>query len=213
MKLISELLEEAGEYLIENTAKGKTYAIEGRWATAEEKNKNGRIYPKAVMESALSKYDTEFIKERRAMSELGHPTGPQINLDRVSHIIESLRMEGNYVIGRAKVMDTPMGKIVKSLMDEGVKLGVSTRGLGSLVERDNAKYVQSDFFITAIDIVSDPSGVGCFVNNITESMEYQVLEDGRIIEKAVELVVEQKKKKIDEAKAIRLFEQFVKGLK
>jgi hypothetical protein len=213
MKLITEMANEQDvEFLVENTKAGKKYYVEGRWMTANETNRNGRMYPSAVMEAALSKYNTEYITQRRAMGELNHPAGPGLNLDRVSHVIENLRMEGNHVTGRAKVMDTPMGIIAQKLIDEGIKLGVSSRGLGSLKSTDGVNVVQNDFFISAIDIVNDPSGPGCWISGIMEGVDYRMLEDGRIIEMATELVVAQKKKKLDEAKAIRLFENFIKGL-
>lgn len=206
MKLLIEQSEQDIECLVENTSQGKQYFLEGRWATANEANKNGRIYPSRVMEGALQKYNETHITQRRALGELNHPPGPTVNLDRASHIIENLKMEGNYVVGRAKVMNTPMGVIAKNLIDEGVKLGVSTRGLGSLVSKNGLNEVQGDFFISAIDLVSDPSGPGCFpAGVIAESIDYQLLEDGRIIE----LVVDSAKKRIDEKKAMRAFAQLM----
>jgi hypothetical protein len=199
MKLLSEIVDQDIDYLVENTAQGKKYFIEGNWASANAKNRNGRVYPMNVMENALGKYNNEYVSQKRALGELNHPPTPQLNLDRVSHIIENLKMQGEYVVGRAKVMDTPMGKIVQNLIDEGVKLGVSTRGLGSLVERNGSKEVQNDFFITAIDVVSDPSGKDCWVNPVMESMEYVLTSDGHIIEKATEIIVESVKNKIDES--------------
>lgn len=214
MKLITEMANEQDvEFLVENTKSGKKYYVEGRWMTANEPNRNGRMYPGAVMEAALSKYNTEYITQRRAMGELNHPAGPGLNLDRVSHVIENLKMEGNYVTGRAKVMDTPMGIIAQKLIDEGIKLGVSSRGLGSLkANKEGINEVQGDFFISAIDIVNDPSGAGCWVSGLLEGVDYRMMEDGSILEMATELVVAQQKKKLDEAKAIRLFENFIKGL-
>lgn len=199
MKLLAEVTDQNLDYLVENTQQGKKYFIEGNWASADAQNKNGRVYPKAVMESALGKYNAEYVSQKRALGELNHPPQPSLNLDRVSHIIENLKMDGAYVVGRAKIMDTPMGKIVQNLIDEGVKLGVSTRGLGSLQEKNGVKYVQNDFFITAIDVVSDPSGKDCWVSPVMESMEYVVTDDGRIIEKAVEIVTESIKSKINES--------------
>jgi hypothetical protein len=210
MKLLSEIVDQNLEYLVENTAQGKKYYIEGRWATADEPNRNGRVYPGQVMEQALGKYQTEYIMPKRAMGELNHPQGPSINLDRVSHVIENLKMEGKYVNGRAKIMETPMGTIAKNLIDEGIKLGVSTRGLGSLEEsRDGYKRVKNDFFISAIDIVSDPSGPGCWVNGIMENVDYQMLDDGRIVQLAVDTL----KKKINEEAAIKEFAKLMESLK
>ena len=206
MKLLIEQNEQDIECLVENTSQGRNYYLEGRWATANEANKNGRVYPGLVMEGALRKYHENYISQKRALGELNHPAGPTINLDRASHIIENLKMDGNYVTGRAKVMNTPMGIIAKNLIDEGVKLGVSTRGLGSLVSKNGLNEVQSDFFISAIDLVSDPSGPGCFVSSsLNESIDYQLLEDGRIIE----LVVDSVKKRIDEKKALKAFAQLM----
>jgi hypothetical protein len=210
MKLLSEMANEQDvEFLIENTKAGKKYFIEGRWASAESENKNGRRYSKPVMESALSKYHGEYITQNRALGELGHPQNPAINLDRASHIIQNLKMEGNNVVGRAKVMDTPMGIIAKNLIDEGVKLGVSTRGLGSLKSINGVNHVQSDFFISAIDIVSDPSGRDCWVNGISESVDYQMLDDGRIIQ----LVVDHAKHRINEEKAMRAWSELMEDFK
>lgn len=209
MKLLTEVVDQNIEYLIENTKQGKTYWIEGRWATANEPNRNGRIYPGEIMESALKKYTEEYILPKRAMGELNHPQGPTINLDRVSHVIENLKMEGNYVNGRAKVLDTPMGLIAKNLIDEGIKLGVSTRGLGSLEEKNGIKLVKSDFFISAIDVVSDPSGNGCYVKGIYEGVDYEVLADGRI----QQVIVDCAKKKINEAKFLEEFSRLMGILK
>lgn len=206
MKLIVEMANEQDvEFLVEDTKAGKKYFIEGQWASANIPNKNGRNYPGAVMESALRKYNTDYIVAKRSLGELGHPQNPTINLDRASHIIENLKMDGNRVIGRARVMDTPMGLIAKNLIDEGVKLGVSTRGLGSLKQVGSINEVQSDFFISAIDIVSDPSGKDCWVNGIMESVDYQMLEDGRIIQ----IVVDHAKKRLNEDKAIKAFAQLM----
>ncbi len=209
MKLLSEFVDQEIECLVENTQQGKKYYVEGRWATANEPNRNGRIYPGDVMEAALQKYGSEYISQKRAMGELNHPQGPGINLDRVSHVIENLKMEGNYVNGRAKIMETPMGIIAKSLIDEGIKLGVSTRGLGSIYEKNGQNYVKNDFFISAIDLVSDPSGPGCWVNGIMESVDYKMLDDGRIIE----MTIDKAKNRIDEARFIKEFSRLIEELK
>jgi hypothetical protein len=210
MKLLSEVVDQNLDYLVENTKSGKNYYIEGRWATANEPNRNGRMYPGKVMESALGKYHGDYISQKRAMGELNHPAGPTINLDRVSHIIENLSMQGNHVIGRAKVMGTPMGIIAKNLIDEGVKLGVSTRGLGSLkVSPGGINEVQNDFFISAIDIVSDPSGPGCWVNGILENVDYNMLDDGRI----QQVIVDHAKKRINEQTLLKEFSKLMLELK
>lgn len=209
MKLLTELVDQHVECLVEQTKTGKKYFVEGRWATANEPNRNGRVYPGEVMEMALGKYNSEYISQKRALGELNHPQGPSINLDRASHIIENLRMEGNHVIGRAKVMSTPMGEIAKSLIDEGVKLGVSTRGLGSLEEKNGYKQVKNDFFISAIDIVSDPSGGGCWVRGIMENVDFELLADGTI----QQLIIEKAKKKINEDVFLKEFSRFMEHLK
>ncbi len=211
MKILRELTEDV-EYITEAGADGvKRLFIEGPFLTANQQNRNGRIYPGDVMESAVNKYNSDYISQKRAVSELGHPDGPTINLDRVSHIIESLKHDGkDHWIGKAKILEsTPMGKIAATLINEGVKLGVSSRGLGSLVEKNGSKYVQNDFMISAVDIVSDPSGPGCVVQGINESIEYAMLEDGRIIQTVVDVY----KKKIDEQKFIKEFKRLIESFK
>lgn len=179
MKILNDL-NESIEYLVENTSSGKNYFIEGNFLSADIPNRNRRIYPKHVMEHAVENYTKEFIKNNRAMGELNHPTpsNPTINLDKVSHVIESLTFNGSLVIGKARVLSTPMGNILKTLIDEKVKVGVSSRGLGSIKKLNNGlSEVQNDFYLGAIDVVSDPSGIGCFVDGISESSEW-ILENG-----------------------------------
>jgi hypothetical protein len=211
MKLLVEMANEQDvEMLVENTKHGKRYFLEGKWGSVDEEVKNGRTYTKEVWEPALAKYTESHISQKRALGELNHPAGPTVNLDRVSHLIENLKIDGKGVYGRARILEsTPMGAIAKSLIDEGVKLGVSTRGLGSLVQRDGRTYVGNDFMLNAIDIVSDPSGPGCFVAGIMESVDYQMLEDGRIIQ----LAVDSAKKKIDEKVAIKEFAKLMEIFK
>lgn len=210
MKLITEITEQV-ECLTESKDGVKRFYIEGPFLTANQANRNGRVYPGEVMESAVGKYNTDYITSKRSVGELGHPDGPSINLDRVSHMIESLKHDGkDHWIGRARVLEsTPMGKIAASLISEGVRLGVSSRGLGSLQEKNGVKYVQPDFFISTIDIVQDPSGPGCFVNGLNENVEYAMLDDGRIIQ----LAVDHAKKKIDEAKALKAFAELMESFK
>ena len=173
MKLIAEFTENHLEVLTEENDKGeKTYAIEGIFMQAEQKNRNGRIYPKDVMAKAVNKYDDEQVSKGRAVGELNHPEGPTVNLDKVSHKIESLQWEGNDVMGKATILETPMGKIVKGLLDGGVNLGVSTRGMGSLKNGNNAMVVQPDFMLNAVDIVQDPSAPSAFVNGVMEGVEW-----------------------------------------
>ena len=181
MKLISEALEDV-EFISEQADGKKSYKIKGVFMQAEIKNRNGRVYPMEVLETEVNKYNKKFINENRAYGELGHPDGPTVNLDRVSHMVTKLKKEGDNFIGEAKIMDTPMGKIVKNLMDEGATLGVSSRGMGSLDSRGNANYVRSDFKLaTAGDIVSDPSAPSAFVEGIMEGKEW-VWDHGSLIE-------------------------------
>ena len=173
MKLIAEFTENNLEVLTEQNDNGeKTYAIEGIFMQAETKNRNGRIYPKDVMVKAVNKYDDEQVSKGRAVGELNHPDGPTVNLDKVSHKIESLNWQGNDVVGKATILETPMGKIVKGLLDGGVNLGVSTRGMGSLKNGNNAMVVQPDFMLNAVDIVQDPSAPSAFVNGVMEGVEW-----------------------------------------
>ena len=182
VKLFSEAVENV-EYICEAQENGsKKYSIRGPFMQAEVKNRNGRIYPMPVLEKEVAKYNKNFVQQNRAFGELGHPDGPTVNLERVSHRITSLRPDGQNFIGDAKIMDTPMGKIVKNLMDEDCKLGVSSRGMGSLDERGGAKYVRDDFYLaTAADIVADPSAPNAFVEGIMEGKEW-VWNNGALIE-------------------------------
>ena len=182
VKLFSEAVENV-EYICEAQENGsKKYSIRGPFMQAEVKNRNGRIYPMPVLEKEVAKYNKNFVQQNRAFGELGHPDGPTVNLERVSHRITSLRPDGQNFIGEAKIMDTPMGKIVKNLMDEDCKLGVSSRGMGSLDERGGAKYVRDDFYLaTAADIVADPSAPNAFVEGIMEGKEC-VWNNGALIE-------------------------------
>ena len=173
MKLISENVEEV-EYLFEEQEGGsKNYKIRGPFLQAEIKNRNGRIYPMHILEKEVGRYNKEYIQKNRAFGELGHPDGPTVNLERVSHMITRLYPDGTNFIGEAKVMDTPYGKIVKNLIDEGAKLGVSSRGMGSLVPMRGAQVVKDDFYLaTAADIVADPSAPNAFVEGIMEGKEW-----------------------------------------
>ena len=173
MKLISEYTDQRLEVLTEAQKNGgKKYYIEGIFAQAEQKNRNGRVYPKPVMEKAVGKYVTEQVSKGRAVGELNHPEGPTVNLDKVSHKIESLQFEGNDVVGKASILDTPMGKIVEGLLSGGVNLGVSTRGMGSLQQSNGGVVVKDDFLLNAIDIVQDPSAPSAFVNGVMEGVEW-----------------------------------------
>lgn len=172
MKLIAELNEDT-HYITERSEDGKKHHfISGRFMTAEEKNKNGRMYKKGILEQEVSRYIREVVNAKRAFGELNHPAGPTINLDRVSHIITELTWDGNFVNGKAKITSTPMGEIARGLLESGGQLGVSTRGMGSLKEQNGVMVVQNDFKLSTVDIVSDPSGPGCFVNGIMENVEW-----------------------------------------
>jgi hypothetical protein len=173
MKLIAEYNENNLECIVEKKEDGsKKYAIEGVFMMAESKNRNGRIYPKAIMEKAVDEYVENQVSKNRAVGELNHPEGPTVNLDKVSHLINELRWEGNDVVGKATILDTPMGQIVKGLLEGGVNLGVSTRGMGSLEQRGGAMYVKDDFTLSTVDIVQDPSAPNAFVNGIMEGVEW-----------------------------------------
>ena len=172
MKLIAEFNDQHLEVLTEEKDGKKKYIIEGIFAQAEQKNRNGRVYPMPVMEKAVGKYVDTQVSKGRAVGELNHPEGPTVNLDKVSHKIEKLEFKGNDVMGKATILDTPMGKIVEGLLDGGVGLGVSTRGMGSLQQRNGAMVVGEDFLLNAIDIVQDPSAPNAFVNGVMEGVEW-----------------------------------------
>jgi hypothetical protein len=173
MKLIAEYNDQSLECIVEaKEGGGKNHFIEGIFMQSEQKNRNGRIYPKAIMEKAVGKYVTEQINTKRAVGELNHPDGPTVNLDKVSHLITKLEWNGNDVVGKAQILDTPMGNIVKGLLEGGVQLGVSTRGMGSLEQRNGTMYVKDDFILNTVDIVQDPSAPTAFVNGIMEGVEW-----------------------------------------
>ena len=186
MKLIAEFNDQNLEVLTEaKEGGGKKYSIEGIFAQSEAQNRNGRVYPRGIMESAVNKYVVEQVAKGRAVGELNHPEGPTINLDKVSHKIESLQFQGNDVVGKAAILDTPMGQIVQGLLEGGVQLGVSTRGMGSLMRQGNVNVVKDDFLLNAIDIVQDPSAPGAFVNGIMEGVEW-VWNNGIIEARTIE---------------------------
>ena len=194
MKLISEYTENNIEVIIEANENGKKkYIIEGVFAQAETKNRNGRIYPMPVMQSAVGKYVGDQVSKGRAVGELNHPEGPTVNLDKVSHKIESLDIDGKDVVGRATILETPMGQIVKGLLDGQVQLGVSTRGMGSLQNNGTAMVVKPDFILNAVDIVQDPSAPSAFVNGVMEGVEW-VWNNGIIEPQAIEMMETEIKK-------------------
>ena len=202
MKLIREEIETAKVTITEGKDGKKRHFIEGVFLQGEIKNRNGRMYPISTLQREAANYNAKYIDKGRALGELGHPDGPTINLDRVSHLITSLKQEGNNYVGKARLLDTPMGNIAKNLIDEGVKLGVSSRGLGTIRERDGVKVVMDDFMLaTAADIVADPSAPDAFVNGIMEGKEW-IYNNGSVQEQTVEQI----KKRIDNA-ALNQMEQ------
>jgi len=204
MRLIAEEIESV-EFLTEEKDGKKNHFIEGVFLQSELTNKNGRMYPFKTLRREVAKYDENFIQKGRALGELGHPDGPSINLDRVSHKIESLKEDGTNFVGRAKILDTPMGNIAKNLLDEGVKLGVSSRGMGSLRKEGNCNIVQDDFMLaTAADIVADPSAPDAFVDGIMEGKEW-VWDNGILKESAIAQI----KQEIDKATLINIQERKV----
>ena len=215
MKLISEHIEDV-EYITEEKDNGeKTYKIKGVFMQSEVKNRNGRVYPFEVLEKEVNRYNKDYVNENRAFGELGHPDGPTVNLERVSHMIKKLYPDGDNFIGEAKIMDTPYGKIVKGLIDEGAQLGVSSRGMGSIVQRNGANYVKDDFMLaTAADIVADPSAPAAFVEGIMEGKEW-VWDNGLLVEKDIEAwkmeVINTKKRQLEEKK-LEIFDSFIRKL-
>lgn len=215
MKLFFDSLNETTQVITEATNTGeKKYFIEGIFAQAELKNRNGRIYPKKVLENAVRNF-MPMVEAKRAIGELNHPSSPSINPERASHLIEQLTWEGNNVMGRAKILTSlPMGKIAKGLIDEGVKFGVSTRGMGSVTESKDAKIVGEDFVMNTIDLVSDPSGPECFVEGILENKEWimDVFGNWRLVEQAKTFTKTINTKQLHEHK-LKLFENFLRSIK
>ena len=214
MKLISEEISQA-EYIVEEANGNKNYKIRGVFLQTEIKNRNGRVYPKDILENEVRRYNTEFINKKRAFGELGHPDGPTVNLERVSHMITKLYPDGNNFIGEAKIMNTPYGKIVKGLIDEGAQLGVSSRGMGSLEQRGGVNYVGKDFYLaTAADIVADPSAPDAFVEGIMENKEW-IWNNGVLVEKSIDAwkreIESAKRHALAEAK-VKVFQNFLKKL-
>ena len=214
MKLISEEVCSA-EYLVEEKNGKKNYTIKGVFLQSNIKNRNGRVYPKDILMTEVKRYNSEFINKNRAFGELGHPDGPTVNLERVSHMIKKLYPDGDNFIGEAKIMDTPYGKIVKGLIDEGAQLGVSSRGMGSIEQRNGASYVKNDFMLaTAADIVADPSAPQAFVEGIMEGKEW-VWDNGVLVEQDIEAwkmeMIKTKQKALEE-KQIKIFGEFIRKL-
>ena len=214
MKLITETIENV-EVITEGKGADKKLYIEGVFLQSEIKNRNGRMYPFSVLEKEVNRYNEEYVKTSRALGELGHPDGPTVNLDRVSHRITSLIAEGNNFIGRAQIMNTPMGNIARSLLEDGVKLGVSSRGMGSIDKREDCGVVMDDFMLaTAADIVADPSAPDAFVNGIMEGKEW-VWDNGLLKEKEVakyQRYMEGANRRTMEGKTLKVFEHFLSNL-
>ena len=215
MKLITEVIESL-EYISEANENGeKEFFIEGIFMQANQKNRNGRIYPTEVLQREVARYNKEYVEKNRAFGELGHPQGPTINLERVSHMIKELKQDGDNFMGKAKIMDSPYGTIVKNLIKEGASLGVSSRGMGSLKSKNGVNEVQGDFYLaTAADIVADPSAPDAFVEGIMEGVEW-VYEGGKWVEQFVEQSQRQihNTNKSDlEATKLKIFENFLKKL-
>ena len=210
MKLITEQIEDVKILTEEKNGKKLLY-IEGVFLQSELTNRNGRRYPFEVLNREVERYNEEYVKTKRALGELGHPDGPTINLDRVSHRITSLRAEGHNFIGKAQILDTPMGKIAKSLLDEGVQLGVSSRGMGSIDKQEGVSIVRDDFMLTtAADIVADPSAPDAFVNGIMEGKEW-VWDNGILKEREIakyQRFIEESRRDLEE-RTLRVFEDFL----
>ena len=209
MKLITEYVEQNLEMICEAKKDGsKNYFIEGVFMQSNQKNRNGRIYEKKNLEKAVEKYVTEQVKTGRAVGELNHPEGPTVNLDKVSHKITDLHWQGNDVVGKASILNTPMGNIVSGLLEGGVKLGVSSRGMGSLVQKNGAMYVKDDFMLSTVDIVQDPSAPEAFVNGIMEGVDW-VWNNGVLCPQEVEKI----ETEIKEARGVRSSDVEIKAFK
>lgn len=214
MKLFTELVEDV-QYIVEERNGKKDLFIKGPFMQAEQQNRNGRVYKLPILEREVARYNDEYVKQNRALGELGHPNGPTINLDRVSHKIVELTQDGNNFIGKAKILETPMGVITKNLLESGVRLGVSTRGMGSLKEVNGIMEVQDDFFLaTAADIVADPSAPDAFVQGIMEGVEW-VWSNGILQQKQIESykqTIQKTSKKDIENTTLKVFEHFLNSL-
>lgn len=229
MLLITEIFNDDVATIVEASTEGgkKSHFIEGIFMQGNLKNRNGRIYPSQTLAKEMNRYNEAYIKTKRALGELNHPQGPTINADRVSHLITNMKQEGDNFVGKAKILSTPMGEIVKTFIDEGVKIGVSTRGLGSVKPTNGIMEVQDDFYLATVDIVTDPSGPDCFVNGIMENTEFyydiatQTWNPTHVARTVEEIKEEVKKSvkltrnvhRIDEVVASRMFQKFINSLK
>ena len=215
MKLIAEYTDQdINTYITEDKKGNKSHVIEGVFMQADQKNRNGRIYEKKILEAAVDKYVNEQVKTGRACGELNHPEGPTVNLDKVSHKITDLKWEGSNVVGKASILKTPMGQIVEGLLEGGVKLGVSSRGMGSLVQKNGTNYVGKDFMLATVDIVQDPSAPEAFVNGIMEGVEW-VWDNGILKARDIEIIETEIKTAKNTASSdveIRAFKNFLSKL-
>ncbi len=211
MKLITEQNDVELSYITEEKDGKKQLVIEGVFMQADQKNRNGRIYPKAVLENAVNKYDSEQVSKGRAVGELNHPEGPTINLDKVSHKITELNWQGNNVVGKATVLNTPMGQIVQGLMEGGVQLAVSSRGMGSLEPKNGTNYVKGDFMLNAIDVVQDPSAPQAFVNGVMEGIEW-IMENGTFRAQEIEKLETEIKESASPEMQMKAFKDFLSKL-
>jgi hypothetical protein len=214
MKLITETVEDIQTLVESNESGGKTYKLRGVMMESDTQNRNGRIYEGKILKKETQRYINEYVNKNRALGELNHPSGPTVNLDRVSHMVTNLKENGKQILGEAKIIDTPMGKIVKNLIDAGAKLGVSSRGMGSLEKRNGVNYVKEDFTLAAIDIVADPSAPNAFVDGILEGKEW-IWDNGLLVETEIsnysKTIKKIPKRKLEE-QTIKLFAQFLRSI-
>jgi hypothetical protein len=209
MKLLSELTEDVKNLVEANESGVKSHYISGIFMQGAIKNRNGRVYPTSILENEVNRYSSTHIAKNRAMGELNHPSGPTINLDRVSHVIKELRREGDNFIGKAKILDTPMGIVAKNLIDEGIQLGVSSRGLGSVRSVGGINEVQNDFHLATVDIVADPSAHEAFVEGLHEGAEW-IWENGVYRQQVLEdIKKETNKKSLTESELLNAWSRFL----
>jgi hypothetical protein len=214
MKLITETVEDIQTLIESNESGGKTYKLRGVMMESDTQNRNGRIYEGKILKKETQRYINEYVNKNRALGELNHPSGPTVNLDRVSHMVTNLKENGKQILGEAKIIDTPMGKIVKNLIDAGAKLGVSSRGMGSLEKRGGVNYVKEDFTLAAIDIVADPSAPNAFVDGILEGKEW-IWDNGLLVETEIsnyERTIKRIPKRKLEEETIKLFAKFLRSI-
>lgn len=215
MKFLRELTEDV-QFITEGEDGEKSCFIEGIFMQAEKQNRNGRVYPKRLLESEVNRYNRDFVSKMRAVGELGHPQGPTINEERVSHIITELKFEGNDVYGKAKILDTPNGRIVKTFMKEGILMGVSSRGVGAVQKSSHAANEVSNFVLSTVDIVSNPSGIDCFVNSVMENVEWvynESLNGWESVQIAENVKKHMHASKMSEQQKINAFQAFIDSLK